>query len=48
MEYRRLTSINPLITQGNELSGEIKVLNKARQVKTCNKDFLDHIKFVNN
>jgi len=24
MEYRRLTSINPLITQGNEFSGEIR------------------------
>jgi len=34
-DVRRLTSINPLITQGNELSGEISVLNKARQVKTC-------------
>jgi len=42
MEYGRLTSINPLITQGNEFSGEIRVLNKARQVKTCNRGFLLH------
>lgn len=40
MENEKLTSINPLITQGNEFSGEINVLNKARQVKTCNYDFL--------
>lgn len=29
-----MASISPLINQGNELSGEISVLNKARQVKT--------------
>lgn len=35
MEQGKLTSINPLITHGNEFRGEIKVLNRARQVKTC-------------
>lgn len=38
MEHGKLTSINPLMTHGNELRGEIKLLNKARQVKTCNRD----------
>lgn len=35
MEHKKLTSIIPLMTQGNEFRGEIKVLNRARQVKTC-------------
>lgn len=36
--HGKLTSISPLMTHGNELRGEIKLLNKARQVKTYNKD----------
>lgn len=34
-EQGKLTSINPLMTHGNEFRGDIKVLNRARQVKTC-------------
>lgn len=33
-EKRKLTSISPFITHGNEFSGEIKLLNRARQVNT--------------
>lgn len=36
MTYIKLTSIKPLITHGNEFNGEIKVLNRARHVNTCN------------
>ena len=34
MADRILTSISPLMTHGNEFSGEIKLLKSARQVKT--------------
>lgn len=33
----KLTSMRPLMTHGNEFNGEIKLLNKARQVKTWEK-----------
>lgn len=38
----QLTSINPLMTHGNELSGEIKLLNRARQVKTWKQNSYKH------